>query len=539
MTLSNMTPEIEDNLKFYVTNREPFGPASSSIVRDDVNARWILFNEDNKICEEYRNDPNIIVGRRGSGKTSILQNSDKVDRHSYTVFAPANDLIEFVRDSLKKSPEGTEFVEQTTKLWDVALNTYLMSDIATRSQPTQLKRVKSFLSRSGVAEGATSASFLSSLRRFGKSADQHTSGQIISAIFDFVDGGEDGYDSALVELDSFLKAQKESSVVLIDSLEDYKLSTEYRKDVMEGLLKCVGEYGNRRRQIRLCISGEYYFDIRKCSSNPLKDFEKNLLIQWVPSEIYRILAWRFLIFCRLHDIDLFNRLQRYDILKREDCLALIDMFLPKKILNGVGVEEHSISYILRHTQMMPRQIISILNKVFTKGSGMMPNYSGIANSHILEGVKECEHVLVEEIFTAFKYKFPDARKYISRSLPELPRSFADGELRIVFNHHCKKILGVRKGIDYHAFKKMLVEIGAVGRVVTDREGKVDGEFEYAQPGRLYVSADDKLCLHPIFSGVFSGQVRKERELSIVYPQQKMFETDEGRSLKVFVDTDDF
>jgi hypothetical protein len=79
---------------------------------------------------------------------------------------------------------------------------------------------------------------------------------------------------------------------------------------------------------------------------------------------------------------------------------------------------------------------------------------------------------------------------------------------------------------------MLIEIGAVGRVRSQKENLVDAEFEYAQPGRLYVGSDDRLCLHPIFSGIYGRNAELRASRAIVVPHQHWFETDGHRSLRV-------
>lgn len=89
-----------------------------------------------------------------------------------------------------------------------------------------------------------------------------------------------------------------------------------------------------------------------------------------------------------------------------------------------------------------------------------------------------------------------------RCIPELPFRFEVGKLHEVFNKHGKKAMGTD---DFEDFRRMLIEIGAVGRVLGETERYVTGLFEYTVPHRLVTSTDDELCLHPVFLKVFSAK----------------------------------
>lgn len=139
---------------------------------------------------------------------------------------------------------------------------------------------------------------------------------------------------------------------------------------------------------------------------------------------------------------------------------------------------------------------------------------------------------MKKIFSAFKYKYPNAYAFCESCVPELARVFDNGRLQQVFTRHGK---GVAKSLgdplDYAGFKKMLIELGVVGRVRDKTELYAEAEFEYAQPGRLNLSVDDQLCLHPIFSGAF-GSSKNNGEGLFVYPQKEWFDDERGRYLRV-------
>jgi hypothetical protein len=72
-------------------------------------------------------------------------------------------------------------------------------------------------------------------------------------------------------------------------------------------------------------------------------------------------------------------------------------------------------------------------------------------------------------------------------------------------------------MEYHEFKRMLVEMGCIGRVI-DVQGKyVRGLFEYTMPDTLRLGDDDTLCIHPMFysSARMLGDARRTKYS--VYP----------------------
>jgi len=352
----NITPQQEEIIKYYVTREKPFGPENASQVNDPL-ARWILFNQHNALCAEYRKDPNIIIGRRGSGKTSIISNTNNVDSHTYIINVSPYELIGYVKHDLFSGDRGNDhYVETISKFWDTLLNTTLMSTICAKVSTSSLVNVRKYLATSKIETGSNITAIVNALKKNAPKTDGRI-GFFVSAFIDFIDSKDSYYEPALHELTVYMAENKQTSVLIIDSIEDYKLSDDKNKSVISGLLKCAGEYGDQRRQIRLCIPGEAYFDIRACSSNPLKDFTKNLLLQWLPLELFGIIAWKYVLYCRLYDIEQYRQIANGNFTDRKFVLSVIARFLRNNVVNGLGVEEPTLPYIMRHTQLLPRQLI--------------------------------------------------------------------------------------------------------------------------------------------------------------------------------------
>ncbi len=521
-----------EHLEYHISPELPFGPEHANTVKD-ADARAILFNQNNMLCRHYRHNPRIIVGRRGSGKPTIISNTSLIYDYDYVLQLVPEDTINTIKSIVyPHGAESSQCTESIAKVWKTALNTMLMAHIVKDVGLRGLPRVRAYLATCDIPMDTGIAATLAALRRRADQASTGLTGMLLNTFLDSLDAGNARYEDARNELDEYLAQRNLKAVVIVDSLEDYHLHEGANRDVMAGLLKCVGDYGNRRRHIRLCIPGEAYFDIKDCSKNALKDLTHNLLLHWLPSEIYSIIAWRYLLYKRLYDRRGFDELRQLSPTCRDDTITILNHLFPPKIKNSIGKLEPTLPYIMRHTQLLPRQVIVILNRIFCSPSAADFAAEVVDGVKIAESIAGVESTLCAEIFSAFRSKFPNAYEYCRLCIPEMPQIFDDAELHKVFNRHgraAEKRVGAE--MDYTDFKTMLVEMGAIGRVRHRAGLYAESEFEYAQPGRLNLSVDDTLCLHPLFSGEFRSSKNRADTL-VVYPQKEWFDSGQGRSLRV-------
>ena len=185
-------------------------------------------------------------------------------------------------------------------------------------------------------------------------------------------------DAKSVVLDA-LKSSKKSFVILMDSLDDFRLDIDSVSHSLQGLLKFVGSMNKPRDvvDIRFCLPSELFRRIIKISSNPNKDFRRALKIQWTASELVLIGAQRLMYYLALYYPDFLRSMQPLDLTKRADALMLFNKVLPEKITNQAGFQEETMSYILRHTQLLPRHFL-MLFALSTIGSADHPASRAVA-----------------------------------------------------------------------------------------------------------------------------------------------------------------
>ncbi|HEU4744119.1 MAG TPA: hypothetical protein VFS61_02740, partial [Anaerolineales bacterium] len=324
-----------------------------------------------------------------------------------------------------------------------------------------------------------------------------------------------------------LKSSKKSFVILMDSLDDFRLDIDSVSRSLQGLLKFVGSMNKPRDvvDVRFCLPSELFHRIIKISSNPNKDFRRALKLQWTATELILIGAQRLMYYLFLYYPEFLKDIPPLDLTKRSDALRLFSSVLPDKIINQAGYQEETMSYILRHTQLLPRHFLMLLNSIFKGLNAQLGSHPfPVPEEKIINGIRRVEEFIVSEIFVAFRLTYPTAQITCKRCLPELGHKFSVGELHQVFTRHGKAVFS---GDGMFEFQRMLIEIGAVGRVIRGKETDlyIKGNFEYTVAHELTISHNDQLCIHPLFSGIFSNGNRKDRP---VYPYGSALEDEDYR-----------
>jgi Cdc6-like AAA superfamily ATPase len=515
-------------LKNHITKDEPFGPIDSGDFDSNAEVLNLLFERQNRTYKNLHHRPSIIMGRRGSGKTSYLRTVYFDKQYDFYTEINTATVLEHISSVIEGLAKETTFTETLAKLWEKILWTCVLSEIRNRDLlpfSSNLIVVGEYLDMMGIKKSDKVEDALWKLVEVFKDAKTENTTDGISEVlrkFNKIKFGE--AQSAVIDR---LNAAKKTFVILMDSLENFHLDIESIKNSLEGLLKCVGSMNKSSDvvDIRFCLPTELYRTIIEISSNQTKDFKHALKLEWKASELVLIGSQRLMYFLELYYPGFIKRKLSHEKIGRADAMELFNAVLPEKITNRAGFQENSISYILRHTQLLPRHFLLLLNSIF-KSTGttqsLKPFPFPISEEKITRGIRQVEERIVREIFGAFKLIHPEAGETCKRCLPELEHEFSMGDLHRVFNRHGKAVFGSDNFID---FQRMLKEIGAMGRVDRDKmtDVYITGEFEYAVDHELPISHDDRLCIHPLFSGIFRGPRNKDRP---VYPYGSVLDDEE-------------
>ena len=355
------------------------------------------------------------------------------------------------------------------------------------------------------------------VRTLASRKDDNTFGTLAAVIRDVAGTS---FNKATAVATEFLEKNDRNVVVLLDSLDEYSLETEEVKRAIAGLLKCVGRFPARfdRIHLRFCLPAELHHRFKEISSNPAKDFQQCLILRWHPKELISIAAQRLKIYLREHHPQFYRerQLEAAEADDRKSAERILYSILPPTVINGRGATEDTLVYLLRHTQLLPRHLLMYLNRICDRANLQdCINEPVVTADHLLGGVHQIEETLIQELFGAYQPIYPLARQVCEACLPELPQKFPNGVLQKVFNRHGKKKM---HSDDFAIFKRMLVEIGAIGKCVAETERYVEGEFEYTASDKLSISVQDELCLHPMFMRVFDGLHRRQEKGPVVLPR---------------------
>lgn len=513
----------------YITKDEPFGPIDSiDIDSNDINALKLLFEQHNWTYKNLRHRPSIIIGRRGSGKTYYLRSVFFDKQYDfYTEIRTARVLGQMTR-VIQRMTKDAVFPEMVSELWETILWISVFSEVRKSSLllGDDMYVVNAYLDSLNVRNSDNVDEVLSDLAALlDASISKSPTGGASELLRGYDRITFDNAKSVIV--DGFEKSKK-TFVILMDSLDDFQIDMDSVSRSLQGLLKFVGSMNKPRDvvDVRFCIPAEIYHRFLKISSNPNKDFRRALKLQWTAGELVLIGAQRLMFYLALYYQDFLKSIFPLDLTKRADALTLFQAVLPEKIINQAGFQEETMSYILRHTQLLPRHFLMLLNSIF-RNSGGPQNMAPfpISQDRITNGIRQMEEYMIGEIFVAFKPTFPTAEETCKRCLPELQHKFAMGDLHRVFTRHGKAVFGNDNLFD---FQRMLLEIGAIGRVIPGKEKDVyiKGNFEYTVSHQLNLGQDDELCIHPLFSGIYKSNNGKDRP---VYPYGSVLDDEDYRN----------
>jgi hypothetical protein len=497
------------SLRHYFSPDQPFGPVNASRITDPDAVRE-LFDTENKVYAELASHPSLslIVGRRGSGKTALLRS--ELLRRSYAIVLelPEADSFQQVVKTIQEFPVQVSPAESVAKVWHFILWVALLTEICEK-HPEDVSGIRAYLDGLQLPDSRDPYVVMrEALRKVRHYAEKTTDGDAVDAAYDFIKSlrFNDVSFSEAREMAIKCLRTRGSAIILMDSLDDFRLEHQANQNSLKGLLRCQAEFHvpNQPVMLRCCLPAELMNPIyMQLSDNPLKDFGSKLDVTWRADELLRIAAHRFLKYVEFYFPEAFQgELRHYRLDRPAHVKDFWERVMPRKVKNRFGQDESPLAMILRHTQLLPRQLLVILNAIAVQnhritGNGKFAQFEAEA---IQEGLRQAENTICREVFNAFRSTYPNAEEICRRCLPFLPARFRDGELHATYNRHGKAL---PYATDYEDFRTILIRIGVIGRIVKETDLYIEGEFIYSTTNDLNIQGNELLCVHPVFSRVFN------------------------------------
>lgn len=521
-----MPESIDDRIRRYVNPQAPLGPSDAAQIKDIEVAAHLFDRHTDSFTSLLREDLSVVIGRRGSGKTALLNSykyrpylaasSSKKERDAFGSDFSAYDIVieisthrkfEEMQRRVVRDPNVFRPIESIVEDWEKLILDYflatLLSEGATDKQANvQLSTIHHYLRQDES--------------QFRDEVRQEVWGESLWARFNALWGDKKtgiGYLSqhqAMEKAEEYLKSEKKKAVIMFDSMDEYGIGNHAFDRTVGALLRFVGYFNSRsdRIKIKLVLPSEIFPEVQKASGNPLKDLVSFEQVQWSAMDLMQIAAYRYHRFLSLYDPDCLQQLGRLDLMnKREDVHRFWARFFPKTHKNRYGVEEESMTYVLRHTQLLPRQLLMILQTIVMDSHKLTGGYRQFNSEVIRKAIEKIEPVIAGEIFAAFRavYRFADdIGKAVFGNCPTIfSYDQLEDQWRKKARHQMSKL---NAEFEMVHFSDMLIRMGIMGLVVEEAETERyhQGQFGYGLLTPFNIGGGNQLCLHPIFSKYFNA-----------------------------------
>jgi hypothetical protein len=511
---------LDLRIKQYVSPHAPLGPSDASQIKDvEVAAR--LFDPHNKSFNSLlRKDLSVVIGRRGSGKTALLNSYryrpylGKVSPDTYgSDFRSYDYVIEIttykkfqeMQRRIVKDPMIFQPIEAIVDDWGKLIIDYFLASLVAKSgdkvnYSEHLQSIQNYLKQdvndyeNSVRRSVWGISLWSSLKHFLTSEPSDSTDALTR---------EEAVDIAI----KFLKIEKKRAVIIFDSMDEYDVGNDAFDRTIGALVRFIAHFNTNyeRIKIKLGLPSEIFPEIQRASGNPLKDLVSFDQVQWTAMELMELAAYRYYLFLSLYDPECSDELKHLDLNRRDDVHRFWGRFFSEKQINRYGAEEEATTYILRHTQLLPRQLLMILQRVVVASYKKTGGYRSFPSEVVRGSIEDMESVVAGEVFGAFRHIYPFAEDIGRAVFGNQPTVFSYDQLedqwRKKARPHMRKM---NQDFEMVHFSDMLVRMGILGLIAGETELYYDAKFGYGLLSPFNTGSGNQLCLHPIFSKFFNA-----------------------------------
>jgi hypothetical protein len=513
--------------KDFLTPANPLGPfRQEAIIKRTEGATPNLLLYQNAVFDQIieRQRP-IIIGRRGSGKTSIvasLSAKSGQEEYYYTRRGAPNtghDLYVFInswdhldqlvdkvgldsRYSIGTEGDWSSLLPETAarhwtrRIWMVIFEQIYKDSLYDTELRERLPEVIKYVEARDIIP-----------------LDKELTDSYLTRLFTDVRGS----------VCKYLRESGRTCVVIIDSFEEYPVLAPRFQKLIAGLLKSVNDFHLDFSEARIicCIPEEIapYFELQ--SSNHLKDLSVTASVsrlRWRPIDLLKIVAERYREFLQLYcqdDKPFLTFIMDLDLSDRSELSSFYAKVMPNEIVNLLGRTEPTLGYIVRHTQLLPREFLMIFDAAVRRSHEKTGSWRQLDPAEIVRAVEEQEPELAKQILTPYRTLFPELLGALRRVLPELSPICTLRDL-----DKLRPRFGRRVHDETADPWEALFQIGVIG-YIEERQNCTDGKYDY---GRFHFNSvrpitfanGRRYCVHPIFSGSYS-LIRKEPNMKCVYP----------------------
>jgi hypothetical protein len=495
----------------------------------------------------------IILGRKGAGKTTILagyqggkalgRRSDKLKSLdngdivlAITAWQHFHDMVLNVYRHSQDQSLADAFPAEASSLYDLMTpeviernwGLVIWEEVLRAFWDAALEGDKIFRRRGGIDTKAKLQEYFNPPRLDMRRGIAEQAGELFASA-----------RRAVLQL---IEEEEINCFVLLDNMDKYPVRNPYFERVISGFLKCLNNFShdNPGVEIVYCLPEELEAFLREQSSNILKDFTSAYRIRWSVIDLLCMAAHRYKIFVRLQDDRRFlSELNAFELRNgdgspnRRGVIGFFDRLLPDRFFNRNGCEEQPLPYIVRHTQLLPRHLLLLLNKIAAESNAVTGGWRKFDASVIHEKVAEVEKDIADQVLHPYRLLYSGFLSQIGRSLRDLKPVFTYPELQSIASRF--NLAGELENVD-RAYA-LLYKIGIFGKLTTESakdflkfkkgEHEIRDEvasyayatFHFCEEGEKSFNTDGVFCFHPVFSDYFDVAGKGESCRFFVYPDR--------------------
>jgi len=477
--------------------KDPFGKASCEaevLTLGEEKYSDLYFDETPFNDVAIDDDTYLIIGRRGSGKTALAQyfSFQKRITNPICIEVRKPEMYQQVLSEISKRTSESRViaVAHLKRVWEFVIWSLIAEAI--KEDAPEVAKTRRLEARTETVSHYV-ADLIEYLMSLFNEDDKDTSGASLERIVDAA-----GLN--LAKQAAMKVAKKRPLIIAIDTLEQYDIENESLMNALAALIEYASEfnleYAPQSIHLKTFVSGEVFQHLKEAVLLNLSKAVRNpVYLLWRPRDLLRLIGWR--LYRHLEESNLWvAKSTKIDWEDVDDVLEKVwRPHFGSSLKNAINIEEDTWPYILRHTQMRPRQLILICNSIAKLAiqDGTFPHFR---DEHIINGIREAELDLASEILNSFSAIYPRVESIVA-ALMRIPKVFHGNEL------DKRASQSAAEWPDKYSpslFKQLVAELGIVGRVTRgaiDTE-YIDADFEYASTERLLLTHRDTCVIHPMF-----------------------------------------
>jgi archaellum biogenesis ATPase FlaH len=525
--LSEIDGQSIDFEKDGLTDLEPFGEADcESELKVMGSSEYSKYYFDHTRFNREALNPKVflIIGRRGAGKTALSQffSFQQLMPNVATIEVDEPAAFQQLMSKIAESAASTREVAipRLVKIWEFVIWSTIFWQLQDRD--SRIKAAVMFADRTDQV-----STFIRQVLKFLVSTFLEADNDLADELEDFI--SNERVQKAKKAVLEVVKGNK--VIIALDTMENYAVRDESMMRSMGALIQCASRFSRNYARhgiyLKVFVMAEIFPHLKEeVSLNPLKFIHDEIYLQWRPKDLMRLISWRYDRYLKQNNliattgkVDWDNH---HDVLKEK-----WEPYFGSKLQSRQGIIEETFPFVLRHTQLRPRQLIVLCNSIaaHSQDGETFPKFE---SDSIIEGIQRAEKRLAEEVMNSYSSVYPGAAR-IAEALSGLPLIFKGNEL----DKRAPQTASQWPAGEYssYAFRQFVSELGIVGRVrtVSEKTGIVEADFEYAGESRISLLVNDQCVIHPMFYKKLN--IRMTKNLCVYpFPDHEEFKFEVSQAL---------